>query len=131
MATSRYMGLLAGPALGAGFLLAFGAVNGLLLNAALYLPLLLWLWKAPYGPKFRAGEQPTQSRVRGFADIIQPAQAIASDRVIVSMILLAGAASLFISNAYQAQMPEFARDLGHGDPSVSYSALLGAARRAR
>src|SRR5262245_11489632 len=66
MATSRYMGLLAGPALGAGFLLAFGAVNGLLINAALYLPLLLWLWKAPYGPKFRTGDQPVQSRVRGF-----------------------------------------------------------------
>jgi MFS family permease len=42
------------------------------------------------------------------------------------MVLLAGTASLFISNAYQAQMPEFGRDLGHGDPDVSYSALLGA-----
>jgi MFS family permease len=126
MATSRYMGLLAGPALGAGFLLAFGAVDGLLINAALYLPLLLWLWKAPYGPRFRTGEQPRPRTVKGFADIIETSQAISSNRIIVSMIMLAGAASLFISNAYQAQMPEFARDLGHGDPSVSYSALLGA-----
>ncbi len=30
------------------------------------------------------------------------------------MMLLAGGASLFIGNAYQAQMPELAHDLGHG-----------------
>jgi len=105
MATSRYMGLLAGPAIGAAFLLVFGPVYGLLLNAALYLPLLLWLWKAPYGPRFRVGEQPRPRANRGFSDIIETAQAISSNRVIVSMVLLAGAASLFISNAYQAQMP--------------------------
>ena len=42
------------------------------------------------------------------------------------MTLLAGAASLFVGNAYQAQMPAFASDLGHGDPGMSYSLLLGA-----
>ena len=42
------------------------------------------------------------------------------------MMLLAGAASFFIGNSYQAQMPNFAVDLGHGDPGVAYSALLGA-----
>ena len=126
MATSRYMGLLAGPALGAAFLLAFGPFYGLMINAALYAPLLLWLWKAPYGPRFRIGEHPRPRTNRGFGDIIETARAISSNRIIVSMVLLAGAASLFISNAYQAQMPEFGRDLGHGDPDVSYSALLGA-----
>ncbi len=126
MATSRYMGLLAGPAIGAVFLLVFGPVYGLLLNAVLYLPLMLWLGKAPYGPKFRVGEQPRPRANKGFADIIETARAISTNRVIVSMVLLAGAASLFISNAYQAQMPEFGRDLGHGDPGVSYSSLLAA-----
>ena len=126
MATSRYMGLLAGPALGAGFLLVFGPFYGLMLNAALYVPLLLWLWKAPYGPRFRSGEHVLTRANKGFADIIETARAVSANRVIVSMVLLAGAASLFISNAYQAQMPEFGRDLGHGDPDVSYSALLAA-----
>jgi MFS family permease len=126
MATSRYMGLLAGPALGAAFLLVFGPVYGLLLNAAFYVPLMLWLWKAPYGPRFRVGDHVRPRANTGFADIIETARAISSSRVIVSMILLAGSASLFISNAYQAQMPEFGRDLGHGDPGVSYSTLLGA-----
>src|SRR3546814_6473809 len=42
------------------------------------------------------------------------------------MTVLAGAASLCIGNAYQAQMPEFATDLGHGHVDFSYSALLAA-----
>jgi len=126
MATSRYMGLLAGPALGAGFLLVFGPFYGLIINAALYVPLLFWLWKAPYGPRFRTGDHPRPRSNRGFADILETARAISNNRIIVSMVLLAGTASLFISNAYQAQMPEFGRDLGHGYPDVSYSSLLGA-----
>src|SRR5690606_32300906 len=39
---------------------------------------------------------------------------------------LAGAASLFIGNAYQAQMPGFAHDLGQTDADLYYSMLLGA-----
>jgi len=42
------------------------------------------------------------------------------------MTLLAGAASFFVGTAYQAQMPGFAIDLGHGDPGVFYFALAAA-----
>src|SRR4029453_12502224 len=42
------------------------------------------------------------------------------------MTMLAGGAAFFVGNAYQAQMPGFAFDLGHGDPGVSYSMLLAA-----
>ena len=42
------------------------------------------------------------------------------------MTLLAGATSFVIGNAFQAQMPEFAADLGHGDADVYYSMLLAA-----
>jgi len=42
------------------------------------------------------------------------------------MTLLAGMSSFFVGNAYNAQMPGFAMDLGHGDPGVSYSLLLAA-----
>jgi hypothetical protein len=42
------------------------------------------------------------------------------------MVLLAGAASFFVGNSYQAQMPGFAHDLGHGDPGIAYTSLLGA-----
>jgi MFS family permease len=40
------------------------------------------------------------------------------------MVLLAGAASFFVGNAYSSQMPGFAADLHHGDPGVAYSMLL-------
>jgi hypothetical protein len=53
-------------------------------------------------------------------------RAIAGNRTIVSMTLLAGGASLFVGNAYQAQMPEFAQHLGHGDAGVAYGTLLAA-----
>ncbi len=64
--------------------------------------------------------------MRGLADIVQTARDIASHPVIISMTLLAGASSFFVGNAYSAQMPGFAQDLGHGDPGVSYSMLLAA-----
>jgi MFS family permease len=37
-----------------------------------------------------------------------------------------GGASFIVGNAYQAQMPEFAHDLAHGDGGFTYSALFGA-----
>jgi MFS family permease len=42
------------------------------------------------------------------------------------MTVLIGAAAFFVGNAYQAQMPGFARDLGHGRTDFSYSMLLAA-----
>jgi MFS family permease len=42
------------------------------------------------------------------------------------MTWLAGLTSFMIGNAYHAQMPGYANDLGHGDPGVSYSVLLAA-----
>jgi MFS family permease len=44
----------------------------------------------------------------------------------MSMTLLAAASSFVIGNAYQAQMPEFAADLGHGHADYHYSMLLAA-----
>jgi hypothetical protein len=64
--------------------------------------------------------------VRGLADVVQTLREIKGRAVIVSMTLLAGAGSFFVGNAYSAQMPGFAADLGHGDPGVAYSTLLAA-----
>jgi MFS family permease len=124
-ATARYLGMLLGPAVGSGFLLVFGPAHGILMNALIYAPMVLWLWKAPYGPKFRK-EPPPPRAVRGFADIIATFRNVAGDHTLLSMILLAGCASFFIGSAYQAQMPAFANDLGHGNAGVAYSALLAA-----
>jgi hypothetical protein len=125
-ATARYLGVLVGPAVGGVILLGLGPAHGILLNTVFYLPLVLWLVNAPYGPRFRKGTPPPRRAVRGFADIVQTARGITGQHVLVSMILLAGTTSFFVGNAYNAQMPGFARDLGHGDPGVSYSMLLAA-----
>jgi hypothetical protein len=121
-----YVGILVGPAVGGAMLIVLGPAHGILLNAAYYLPLVIWLWKAPYGPAFRVVTKPAKRAVRGLADITQTMRDIAHLPVIVSMTLLGGVASFFIGNGYQAQMPGFAHDLGHGDPGIAYSMLLAA-----
>ena len=125
-ATARWLGLLFGPAIGSGLMLALGPTLGIFLNVVFYVPLLVWLWKAPYGPQVTGESRPATPAVRGFAEIWATMRAIAGNRTIVSMTVLAGGASLFVGNAYQAQMPEFAQHLGHGDAGVAYGTLLAA-----
>src|SRR5580698_4711162 len=67
-ATARTLGVLVGPAVGGLMMLLLGPTYGIFLNVAFYLPLLLWLWKAPYGPRFRIGAAPLPRAVRGLAD---------------------------------------------------------------
>ena len=125
-ATGRYLGMFLGPAVGSGFLLAFGPAYALFVNALIYLPFTLWLWKAPFGPRFR-GEQPAPApAVRSIGDVLGVIRDIRYYPVVATMTMLAGGAAFFIGNAYQAQMPGFATDLGHGDPGISYSMLLAA-----
>ena len=125
-ATARYLGVLVGPAVGGAIMLALGPSLGILVNTVFYLPLVVWLVNAPYGPRFRKGVAPPRRAVRGLADIVQTMRDIAGHHVIISMTLLGGCASFFVGNAYNAQMPGFALDLGHGDPGVAYSSLLAA-----
>jgi MFS family permease len=126
LATARWLGLLFGPAVGGLFLLVLGPTWGIFANATIYLPLTLWLWRAPYGPRFRAGGAAAVRAVRGIADIVATLRDVVADRTLGSMTLLAGAASLTIGSAYQAQMPAFAQDLGHANADISYSLLLAA-----
>jgi MFS family permease len=107
-------------------MLGLGPTRGIFLNVVFYLPLLLWLWKAPYGPRFRVGATVVPRAVRGLADIVRTIRDIAGNRAIVTATSLAGIAAFFVGNAYQAQMPGFAHDLGHGNPGVDYSMLLAA-----
>ena len=64
--------------------------------------------------------------MRALGDVLATWKAVAHNRVIISMTVLVGGASLIVGNAYQAQMPEFAHDLGHGEGGITYSALLAA-----
>jgi len=124
-ATSRYLGLLMGPAVGGGLMLLLGPPAGLLVNVAIYLPLFLWLWRIPYDGH-RRHAQAAPRRATGLADTLALLRNISGNRTIFSMILLAGVSSLFVGNAFQAQMPEYAHDLGTDEAGVRYTILLGA-----
>ena len=121
-ATARWLGLLFGPAVGGVILLVLGPAWGILFNALIYVPVIAWLARAPW----RRREMPADRKVRAIADVVATWRAVAGNRVITSMVVLVGCASLIVGNAYQAQMPEFAHDLGHPDGGITYSALLGA-----
>jgi len=121
LSMSRVAGLLGGPAVGGAMLLAFGPSASVIIGALMYLPLTLWLVRAPFR---RKAQHETPRGGRG--GILATAREIAGNRVVVSMTVLAGATSFVIGNAFQAQMPEFAADLGHGDADVYYSMLLAA-----
>lgn len=124
-ATSRYLGMLLGPAVGSGMLLLFGAPVGLMVNALIYLPLVILLWRlrAPARPADAAPARTGVASVRDVWETIRSARAMPT---IFNMTLLGAGAAFFVGNAYQAQMPELARDFGHGDPGVTYSMLLSA-----
>src|SRR5262245_15078727 len=82
MATSRWLGLLLGPAVGAGILLVFGPAWGIFLNALIYLPMVLWLRKAPY----RRKQAP--ARLSALGDIVATVRAISGRPLLIALILL-------------------------------------------
>lgn len=102
-------------------MLTLGTSWGLIANACIYLPFLLWVTFAriPRSAVRAAG-------ARGFAEIKRTLDAVSGNRALVLMILLAGAASFFIGGAYHAQMPGFAADLGQDKADFRYSMLLAA-----
>ncbi len=124
-ATSRSLGILFAPAVGGGLMLLAGPAIGLLVNALIYLPLIWWLWKTPHGSRSHAAKGAT-ARTGSFAEAWKVLRELSGNRTIITMIALAGVSSLLVGNAYQAQMPEFAHDLGTEQADFSYSVLLAA-----
>ncbi|MBB4260893.1 MFS family permease [Bradyrhizobium sp. CIR3A] len=122
-AMARYLGILVGPAVGGIIMLTLGTSHGIIFNTLFYLPMLLWLFWAPVRNSSVAVRR---FAVRGLADIVLTIRAIGTQPTLMAMTWLAGLTSFMIGNAYHAQMPGFAGDLGHGDPGVSYSVLLAA-----
>jgi MFS family permease len=116
--------MLGGPAIGGLLLIIFGPAHGILLNALIYVPTIIWLWKAPYSRA--AASEGARRALLSFGDAMSTLRRVGSHPVLLAMILLAGGASFFIGNAYLPQMPDFARSLGHRDADLSYSVLLAA-----
>lgn len=123
-ATSRQLGILFGPAVGGGLMLWLGPAGGLVVNMLIYLPLTIWLLLTPYTGHSRDGVPPR--RAMRWRDAFSLVREVAQNRPVITMVILGGAASFLVGNAFQASMPEFAHDLGGEGADLSYSALLAA-----
>ena len=124
-ASSRYVSILLGPAIGGGLMLLLGPAWGLLANVLIYLPFSIFLFRVPYtGHTTDAGEE--RSKPFGFADVWHVLAMARTEPRIITMIVLAGASSFFVGNAFQAQMPEYAQYLGADNTGARYTILLAA-----
>ena len=124
--TGRNIALLFGPAVGGATMLLFGAPMGLFINALMYLPMIVYMFILPYTGHGRDDVGSSKPPRFSFSGVIRLMRESAANPAILSMILLGGATSLLVGNAFQAQMPEFAHDFGHDKQDWAYSMLLGA-----
>src|SRR6202042_1081874 len=88
MATSRYVGTLLGPAVGNALMLLLGPALGILFNALIYLPMFLWLWKAPYGRRSQQRMADAALPVRGLGDAIATLRSMRGNHIILTMTIL-------------------------------------------
>jgi MFS family permease len=124
-ASSRNLSILLGPAVGGGLMLLLGPAWGLLANVLIYLPLTIFLLLLPYTGHGQRVQRPARSGF-GLTEPFRIFAEVRADRRLGTMILLGGATSFFVGNAFQAQMPEYAHYLGADDAGGWYSALLAA-----
>lgn len=122
-ASARYLAILLGPAVGGGLMLALGPAWGLLANLLIYLPFTIFLARASYTGHAHATGQAPRARMT-LADAWRLLGEVRADRRLVTMIALGGITSFFVGNAFQAQMPEYAHDLGSDEAGLWYSVLL-------
>jgi len=124
-ATSRYLAILLGPAVGGGLMLLLGPGLGLLANILIYVPFTLFLARTPYTGHRRDAERRRSPRF-GLTEIGRLLGEARADQRIVMMIVLGGTTSFLVGNAFQAQMPEYAQHLGADESGTWYSVLLAA-----
>jgi MFS family permease len=124
-ASSRYLSILLGPAVGGGLMLLLGPAFGLLTNVMIYLPFTILLMRFPYtGHAVRGRDRATASF--SLADAWSVFTAVRAESRIMTMVLVAGATSFLVGNAFQAQMPAYANFLGADETGARYTVLLAA-----
>jgi MFS family permease len=124
-ASSRYLSILLGPAVGGGLMLLLGPAWGLLTNVLIYLPFTILLTRFPYTGHAARGAGRTAAKF-GFADALNVFAAVRTESRIMSMVVIAGATSFLVGNAFQAQMPAYANFLGADETGTRYTMLLAA-----
>jgi MFS family permease len=118
-ATFRSIGVLFGPVIGSALLLGLGPTAGMAVNVLFYLPLTIFLFRTRFTGHTRAGgPRPTRLGVLGALRVLRE---VGEDRVLTTMIVLAGLGAFFVGASMQSAMPEFAGDFGAG---AAYGILL-------
>jgi MFS family permease len=107
-------------------MLLFGAPAGLFINVFMYVPMIVFMFILPYTGHGRDDAGSGRAPRFSLGGALQLMRETAANPTLLSMILLGGATSLLVGNAFQAQMPEFAHDFGHEKQDLAYSILLGA-----
>jgi MFS family permease len=123
-ASARYLSILLGPAIGGGLMLLLGPAHGILANVLIYFPFTILLMRFPYTGHATRGAHP--ARALGLADALSVFNTVRNDSRIMTMVLIAGATSFFVGNAFQAQMPAYANFLGADETGTRYTMLLAA-----
>lgn len=123
-ASSRFLSILFGPAVGGGLMLLVGPAWGLLANVLIYAPLTILLLRIPYTGHTREASAPRPTRRARLGETLRRLGGVGADGRILTMIVLGGAAALFVGNAFQAQMPSMRTTLaptrrGSGTASCS------------
>ena len=121
-ATFRSLGILFGPVIGAVLLFGLGPTAGIFVNAAIYAPLIVFLFRTRFTGHSRDAHIPRPPG--GFREAFRTFRLIRTDRTLVSMLVLAGLGSFFVGASLQTTMPAFADRLGSGADGPAYSALL-------
>lgn len=125
MATSMTLGMLLGPGVGGVLLLYLGPSLGIIVNAAIYLPMVIWLIGNPKG--LAAERPPPAGRITSFGDMLAAVREISGVPIVLAMTVLAGLAAAFVGNGYQPHLPQFASDFGFGyEGGYRYTVLLAA-----
>jgi len=121
-ATGRQVGTLLGPGVGSALMLVVGPGVGLFINALTQLPLAVWLIFAPYTGHLRDAEG-RERRSMSLQDVVGTVRQLTLNPAITAMLAVMGLSAVLVGNAFQAQMPEFAEDLGDSDGGHGYTAL--------
>jgi hypothetical protein len=123
-ATFRSLGILFGPVVGSALLLGLGSTWGILANVLFYIPMTVVMARTAFTGHTRDVPGAAVAARMGLVGSLRLLGELRSNRLLVSMIVLAGLVAITIGGALQVSMPTFANELGAGTAGLAYGVLL-------
>jgi MFS family permease len=123
-ATFRSLGILFGPVVGTALLLGLGSTWGIFANVLFYVPMTIVMARTKFTGHTRDDPDAASPARVGLLSSLRLLRELRSNRLLVSMIILAGLVAVTIGGALQVSMPTFANDLGAGTAGLAYGVLL-------